>query len=213
MAGQTGKVTGSIRSLITDPTGAAISNATVQAHNLETGFERTAKSDSAGEYEVPVLPIGSYQVKVTAAGFGPYQQSGIRVELDRASPLNIQLQIGTAQQAVTVVADASILTTDTVDVSGNLNELSMSNLPITSRNTFNLALLVPGLNGSRDDELATTFAFGGRQRKSIPGRWHRQYATRRPWPAWHLLPGDDQRGEGSSRTPWQPSTAAPWAAS
>ena len=167
-AAQSGQVNGTIRGTVADPSGSPTPNASVKALNLATGFERRAQSGSDGAYELPLLPIGVYKVEVNAAGFAPFTQSGVSVELDKASTLNVALQVSTSQQAVTVEADASILNTQTFDVSGNMNEKSMENMPITSRNTFNLALFAPGLNGSRDDEFGNpTFAFGGMQRKAF----------------------------------------------
>ncbi len=168
LLGQSGQVNGTIRGVVTDPSGAAVANASIQVHNLETGFERNATTNTRGEYEVPLLPVGTYKIDVSAAGFAAFQQSGLRVELAKASGLDLVLQVGTTQQSMAVNADASILNTLSFDVSGNLNQKSMENMPVTSRNTFNLALLVPGLNGSRDDEFGNpTFAFGGMQRKGF----------------------------------------------
>ncbi len=165
---QSGKTTGSIQGVITDPSGSPIQNAAVTATNLDTQFERTAVSNQAGEYQVPFLPLGTYRIAVTSAGFQQFEQSGIMVQLDRVSNVNPGLQVGSTQQSVTVQADASILNTESTDVSGGLDERSMVNMPITSRNTFNLALFAPGFNGTRDDEFGNpTFAFGGMQRRAF----------------------------------------------
>lgn len=80
----------------------------------------------------------------------------------------MRLAVAAEQQTVTVEADASILTTSTSSVTGGLNQKSMENMPVTSRNSFNLALLAPGLNGTRDNEFGNpTFAFGGMQRRAF----------------------------------------------
>ncbi len=110
-SGQSGQVSGTIRGVVTDPSGSAITGAAIHARNVDTGFERNSTSNSRGEYEVPLLPIGMYKVTVSATGFAPYEQTGLRVELDKASPLDVSLQVGTAQQTVAVNADASILNT------------------------------------------------------------------------------------------------------
>jgi Carboxypeptidase regulatory-like domain/TonB dependent receptor len=165
---QTGVATGSIRGTLHDPSTASVSGATVKARNLDTGFERSAISGSDGAYEVPLLLAGRYEVTVEAKGFAPFTQTGVAVQLARASNLDIALQLASAQQTVSVQADASILTTSSSDVSGTMNSLSMENMPITTRNTFNLALFAPGFNGRRDDEFGNpTFAFGGMQRRAF----------------------------------------------
>ena len=165
---QTGAANGSIRGLIRDPNNAAIEAATVKVRNLDTGFERQSISNNQGEFEVPLLPLGRYEVTVTSPGFASYTQSGVSVTLARSSDLAIGLKLSQNQQNITVEADASILTTNTFSVGDAVNQKSLENMPLTSRNTFNLALLAPGLNGRRDDEFGNpTFAFGGLQRRAF----------------------------------------------
>ena len=69
LAAQTGAASGSIRGTVLDPSGGAVTGAGVTARNLDTGFERKATSDPAGEYEVPLLLPGRYEVKVEAWWF------------------------------------------------------------------------------------------------------------------------------------------------
>jgi len=167
-AAQTGNVTGTISGLVADPSGAVISGATIVAVNADTGFSRTSVSNAQGQYEIPLLPIGTYALTITSPGYSTYQQRGIQVSLDSASVVDAHLNIGSAAQTISVTADASILSTESYDVAGGLNSVAVENAPITSRNTFNLALFAPGLNGTRDDEFGNpTFAFGGMQRKDF----------------------------------------------
>jgi hypothetical protein len=63
-----GQATASLEGTIKDATGAVISNAQIIAHNLATGEERKAASDSAGIYALPSLPIGSYRLNLNATG-------------------------------------------------------------------------------------------------------------------------------------------------
>ena len=103
-----------------------------------------------------------------APGFAAYEQTGINVQLDTASPVNVSLQIGSTKQVVDVTADASILNTETFSVDSTMNARSITNMPVTSRNTFNLALFGPGYNGTPDNEFGNpTFAFGGMQRRGF----------------------------------------------
>jgi hypothetical protein len=162
-----GLADGSIRGTILDPGSSAVPNVSVKTRNLETGFERATRSTQTGEFELPLLP-GRYEVSVSASGFAPFTQTGIVVQLAKASTLDIRLSVAASQQAVTVEADATILNTLTTDVSGDVNWKAMENLPLTTRNTFNLALFAPGFNGRRDDEFGNpTFAFGGMQRRAF----------------------------------------------
>ncbi len=164
---QIGPADGSIRGMIQDPAGSAIVGADIKTKNLETGFERSAVSTQSGDFEVPLLP-GRYQLSVSAKGFATFTQTGIVVQLAKASTLDIRLSVAASQQSVTVEGDATILNTTTSDVSGDINAKAMENMPLTTRNTFNLALFAPGFNGRRDDEFGNpTFAFGGMQRRAF----------------------------------------------
>ena len=165
---QTGVADGSIRGIVLDPSGTPVTGASAIAKNLDTGFQRTAVSNDSGEYEIPLLPPGPYDVTVSAKGFGTFEQTGINVLLSKASSLDVRLGVAASQQSVTVEGDATILTTTGFDIGGDVNARAMENLPLTTRNTFNLALFAPGFNGRRDDEFGNpTFAFGGLQRKGF----------------------------------------------
>ncbi len=165
---QTGSVTGTIRGVLTDPSGAVVVNAEVTAVGSDTGFTRTTRSNARGEYEVPLLPTGTYTLTVTSSGFGTYKQEGITVTLERASTADVVLHAGSTSEVTTVTADATVLNTEGFQVEGGLSARLIENAGLPSRNTFNLALLTAGLNGTRDDEFGNpTFAFGGLQRKDF----------------------------------------------
>ena len=167
-AAQSGVANGSIRGVTSDATGSVVNNASVSARNVATGFIREATTQEGGRFELPLLPIGVYEVQVKTPGFANYLQTGVAVTLDHASDLEIRLTVAGTQEVITVESDASILTTNTFSIGGGLNEKAMENMPITSRNTFNLALFAPGFNGRRDDEFGNpTFAFGGMQRRAF----------------------------------------------
>jgi Carboxypeptidase regulatory-like domain len=110
---QVSQVDGRIDGIISGPSGSPVANASVSATNTDTGFERSAQSNERGEYEVPLLPLGTYRMTVHAPGFATYEQTGIKVRLDAASQVNVALQIGSTGQTVNVTADASILNTQT----------------------------------------------------------------------------------------------------
>lgn len=165
---QTGIANGSIRGVVRDATGASVQGASIRAKNQETGYVRESATGAEGRFDLPLLPLGPYDVQVQAQGFARHERRGVTVRLDQASDLDITISVAETQETVTVTADASLLSTSTFDVSGGLNERSMQNMPITSRNSFNLALFAPGFNGRRDDEFGNpSFAFGGMQRRAF----------------------------------------------
>src|ERR1700730_14056701 len=97
---QTGAADGSIRGTVQDASGSAVVSATVKAKNIETGFERSTASKQSGEFEVPLLLPGRYEIAVSASGFAPFTQTGVVVQLSKASTLDIRLSVASSQQSV-----------------------------------------------------------------------------------------------------------------
>jgi len=166
--GQTAAVNGAIAGVVRDPSGAPIARASVSATNINTGFRREVTTGDAGDYEIDLLPLGNYRILIHAPGFADYQQSPIGVSVGRVSTVSAALEISREQRTVEVTADASIVQSEKSEIGRTFNTLSIENNPTPSRNSQNIALLGPGLNGQRDDEFGTTqFAFGGLQRRAF----------------------------------------------
>ena len=123
-------VYGSMAGTVADTTGAVIAGATVQAKNEETGAAQQTLSSSAGSYRFPEMPIGKYDVTVTAAGFQAKTLTGVSVNLQITTALDITLQVGTATQSVTVNASAPTLQTESSDITGSVTAQEYQNLPL-----------------------------------------------------------------------------------
>ena len=80
MFGQTSAINGEITGTVTDPSGAAIAGATVQATNTDTGLKQIGEDQRQRAVPHHVLPLGSYELEVQAAGFGPRKVTGIVAE-------------------------------------------------------------------------------------------------------------------------------------
>ncbi|HEX3987206.1 MAG TPA: carboxypeptidase-like regulatory domain-containing protein [Acidobacteriaceae bacterium] len=128
MSAQT--VYGSMAGTVTDTTGAVIAGAKVQATNDQTGTSLQTQSTSAGSYRFPELPIGAYDVMVTAPGFQAKTLTGVAVNLQITTALDVTLQVGTATQSVTVNASAPTLQTESSDVTGSVTDQEYLNLPL-----------------------------------------------------------------------------------
>lgn len=138
---------GTLTGNVADPSGASVSEATVKAINTATGIERDTTSNASGAFLFTDLIPGTYQVTVTASGFAPRQQNGISVLPNTSQRVDLQLQVGSATQEVTVTSAAPLLQTETADTSYNISEQQISQLPTTSttgRNFQSLYRLVPG---------------------------------------------------------------------
>lgn len=139
--------TGTVLGIITDPSGAAVPNATVSAKNMDTGFVRTANTRTDGSYLIPLLPIGShYAVTVRARGFKSFVRSGIEIELNQNIRIDAHLEIGQTNQQVQVTGRAPLVDTRSVAGGTVVGSRRLEELPLNGRNPIQLAELVPGVS-------------------------------------------------------------------
>jgi hypothetical protein len=93
-----------ISGVVTDPSAAGISAATVTARHLETTTARTTMTDMAGRYRLPALAVGAYEVTVARNGFQTTVRTGIHLVVAQGASLDVTLQIGGVSEQVTVVS-------------------------------------------------------------------------------------------------------------
>src|SRR5277367_397194 len=123
-------VFGSIAGTITDSTGAVVAGAKVQAVDEKSGTTLETVSTSAGTYRLPQVPIGTFDINVTAPSFQPEKLTGIQVNLQVASVVNVTLKVGAATESITVAADAPQLQTESSDISGTITADQYQKLPL-----------------------------------------------------------------------------------
>jgi hypothetical protein len=146
---------GTITGTVTDPTGAVVAGASVQAKNTETGLTYPVMTTDTGNYTVAQLPVGKYQITVNATGFKLYVHTNLDVAANATIREDVALQVGNAAETVTVSAEASQLNTESADMTHNVTLEQLDNLPILGigsqnagtsgiRNPFALTELLPG---------------------------------------------------------------------
>jgi Carboxypeptidase regulatory-like domain/TonB dependent receptor-like, beta-barrel/TonB-dependent Receptor Plug Domain len=129
---------------VLDPSGLGVANATLTVENTGTGYTQTATSGSAGEYLFPILPVGTYQITVTVTGFNSFTQKGVTLATGQVLTLPIQLKMGSVAQRVTVVANGSMVTTDSATLGQLIGQKDIVGLPLNNRYVQQLVFLVPG---------------------------------------------------------------------
>jgi Carboxypeptidase regulatory-like domain len=154
---------------VTDSSGAAVSNATLQLMNVRTNILSTIKSNGDGQYRFLLVDPGTYTLSVDAGGFSKYIESNITLTVSQASTLDVKLTIGSASQTVSVIADQPLLETEKSDRGLVLATRSLEELPIAVRNPIVLTEITPGVTqqGQRYDLLP--FSNSGNSQYAING--------------------------------------------
>lgn len=138
-------VYGSIYGTVTDSSGAVVPNATVTVTDIAKGTSSTVQSNGSGDFTADHLIPDTYDVKVEAAGFKGFQQTGIQLYADTSIKVQVVLTVGGSDQTVEVNAESvPLLKTDRADVSTVFGSKELQDLPVPGRNFTGLQLLLPG---------------------------------------------------------------------
>src|SRR5712692_2871270 len=138
-------VTGTIVGTVLDAQGAVVPNASISAKSRETGLERTAVSNTSGEFTITSVPAGPYDVTVSATGFRPEVRSGITMTVGANLRLDFKLSVGDVQQKVVVTAELPQVDTTSSTLSGLVNDTSIRQLPLNGRDWLQLTALQAGV--------------------------------------------------------------------
>src|SRR5246500_4698551 len=139
--------TGSMTGTVTDPTGAAVGNAQVVVSNAERGVHRTTTSNSAGEWVVPGLTPGTYDLAVTAAGFKKYQARGVILRVAQKARVDVALQVGATSTEITVEGTSvAQVETQSSEMAGTVTGKEISQLQLNGRVFPQLITLTPGVS-------------------------------------------------------------------
>ncbi len=151
----------SLNGTVTDSSGAAVPNAKVTLTNSQTGLTRTTATNQAGLYNLPQLPVGSYDLTVEAGGFKLSKRTGISLTVGAVATLDVSLEIGATQESVSVTAEVPVVETTRSQTSTTVTTKQVGDLPINGRNFLDFTLLTPGV--TRDQSRFGDLSFGGQR--------------------------------------------------
>ena len=138
--GTTARLVGTVK----EPSGAVIPGATVRATNLDTGWTREAISNEQGDYVIPNVPIGRYEVAAELSGFKRVARSPVALDVDQTARVDFALELGNIQETVEVIAEQPLVNSETSSIGEVITETQVRGLPLNGRNFIQLGLLVPG---------------------------------------------------------------------
>ncbi|QHS53755.1 carboxypeptidase regulatory-like domain-containing protein [Edaphobacter sp. 12200R-103] len=165
-------VGGTISGVITDPSGAALSDATVLIHNDETGNERNLVTGADGRFSAPSVPIGTYTISVHHDGFTAQRRTGIPLTVGQSKEFDFALTVDAVETQVTVEDTPSIVNLSTQQTSGLVDERQIKQLPLNGRSYDQLITLNPAVvnyTGQRSGTIGTSNSSVGNM-FSISGR-------------------------------------------
>jgi hypothetical protein len=154
---------GLINGTVTDSTGAAVPGANVVATNRATNVTFATLTTSTGDYTIPALPVGAYNLRIEKPGFKAALREDVTVAAGSTVSINAQLEVGAVTESIQVEATLELLQTTTTKVSTAVVNKMVDELPLVvggaMRGAFDLALITPEANQPGDD----TFNVGGGQ--------------------------------------------------
>lgn len=140
-----GQAATSLRGTITDPSGAAIPNATIRLTNTGTNLIRTTASDAQGTYAFAEVLPGNYALTVEAQGFASYRQTGIQLLVSLPATIDVRMKIGQAAETVTVTEQEPVVNSTDASEGNTMGEVQIEQLPIEARDIVQLLNLQPGV--------------------------------------------------------------------
>ncbi len=138
-----------------DPSGAVVPNAPVSLVNTGTQFTKNTQTDDQGRFTFNLVPPGTYDVSITAAGFSPYTQRGITLDVNVPANLRINLSLQSANEHVTVTANAQMVDTETGTLRQVVSEKYINELPLNGRNAATLVYMAPGTVAGKGSDTGT----------------------------------------------------------
>src|SRR3989442_1167724 len=157
--------TGSISGTVTDPNGALVAGAAVEAKENATGRVYKTKSTDAGLYVLPTLPVGIYSITIEQPGFKKSIQTDIEVRVALRETIDARLEVGEVQQSVQVKAEVPLLETTSPERGQNLSRQFLYNLPLFNGSLRSAEAFVGYMPGVNDAAERSINGSGGRARE------------------------------------------------
>jgi len=127
-AQQSGNITG----VVSDPTSAALPNATATLTNEETHSLRTATTDSTGTYRIDGVLVGTYDLRVEATNFKASTRNAIVIVPGQLVRVDVPMQVGGASETVNVSGEGAVLQTDSPAVTTSLPSITYKEIPVVT---------------------------------------------------------------------------------
>ena len=151
------QTTGVITGTVTDPSGSSVPGAEVAVRNTETGETKTFHTNGSGIYAAYALPVGKYNLEVTATGFKKASKTDIQLNVADQLAVNFALQVGNVSETVEVTGATPTVDTASANISNTVDTRQITDLAVNGREFTSLQQLLPGVSRTMGDEGGTGF--------------------------------------------------------
>src|ERR1043165_4450108 len=153
---------------VTDASGAALPNATVEITNVATGVKTATKTNAEGQYRFNNLPVGFYNMSISAAGFTTATLKNVEIQLSKTSTVNVPMTVGSVSTSVEVTDATVVIDTTSAQLQSNFDSRQIVNLPIIENSNglfgaLNLSLLSAGVASNGGVGQGTGPSVGGQR--------------------------------------------------
>lgn len=145
---------------VADESGAVLPGVTVTVTNVETNLVRTVTTGPEGRFSIPVLPPGTYTIKLELAGFASEVREGLTLTLGAAVDLDFTMKVAGTTEQVTVLGEAPLVDTQKTSVATVVSQQQIASLPINGRNFISFSIITPGVNIDRTPQQGASATSG-----------------------------------------------------
>jgi outer membrane receptor protein involved in Fe transport len=136
---------GRILGHVVDPSGAVLPGVKVTLVNEATSVSRDGKTSDNGDYDFVEIPVGTYRLEFDLTGFKKNIRRGVGLDINQVITLNMTMQLGATQEVVDVTSEAPLVETTSTQLGAVVGDRAVSQLPLNSRDTYQLLQLQPGV--------------------------------------------------------------------
>src|SRR6266568_7529694 len=152
-------ITATLTGTVTDPSGSAVTGATVTIHSNSTNTDVSkAKTDPSGVYTATDLPVGTYTVTVNASGFKNFVANDVALHVADHRTLDVTLEVGQLSEKVVVTTSEVPVETSSAAQSTTVTGTQIRELQLNNRNFIQLVALQPGVSSTAADQVGSDSA-------------------------------------------------------
>jgi hypothetical protein len=137
--------TAELRGVVFDQQQAILPGVTITVRNEDTGMFRETTSNADGTYFITGVAPGEYEIRALLSGFKQYMRPGVRLEVGRTTTVDVTLEVGRVEEAVTVTAETPLVDVTSKEVGGHITSRELTDLPSVNRNFIGFVGLLPGI--------------------------------------------------------------------